>query len=225
MTKRWLFFWTAIALGLASQPVFAVPIDLQVGPNDPFCDSVLVPPNMHELGNVGIFPANEAIAAVVVQFDFSPCPAMDNLQIPNWHISIQNRTGTSWTDLFFVEAGPATHSNPDDKQINVAKAFRIDNVGNNQPLIAEIGGNIAGVFEPNEVWRFVVQDYGYQPVFQAPGNFSTPGLVGVNDPQVSIVARQVPEPGCALLILVGAGLLTARRRWLLKPPQCPGISR
>lgn len=212
MSKRLMYFSALIALGSGSQPVFAVPISLQVGPNTPFCDSVVVPNDMHELGLVGIFPANESILAVVTQTELSPCPAMDDPLLPNWRISIRNNTGTPWTDLFFVEAGPATHSNPDDKQINVAKASRIDAVGNNQPLVLETL-NVDGIFEVNEVWNFIVQDYGYLPVFQQPGNFSTPGLVGVMDPQDSIVARQIPEPGTALLIVAGIGLLIACRRW------------
>ena len=212
MTKRLIYFCTLIALGQGSQSVFAVPISLEIAVNPAGgCDPVVVPSNMHELGVPATFPANESIGVAVVQTDLSACPADDNAQVPNWRVSISNFTGTAWTDLFFVEAGPAKHSNHDDQLINVANAFRIDAVGNNQPLILE-SLNPNGIFDVGEVWNFIVQDYQYLPVFQQPGNFNTPGLVGVMDPQDSIVARQVPEPSTFLLGAAGVLLIMSLRR-------------
>jgi hypothetical protein len=94
-----------------------------------------------------------------------------------------------------------------------ALAFEIDAVGANTPLVSEVGGSIAGVFEPGETWTFIIQDYtntfGLSAALISSIGLPSAGLASSG----SIVAVPVPEPTPAALVGLGVlGLALARRR-------------
>ena len=119
----------------------------------------------------------------------------------------------SFTDVWYV-AEPATGLTNDDGTINGMHAFKIDTAGANAPLISE-SINANGVFEPSEVWTFIIQDYTNSAGLPASA-FTEIGVpsFGPNS-SGSIVGNPVPEPGTATLVaagLVGLALYRGARR-------------
>jgi hypothetical protein len=177
-------------------------------------DPLVVPPLVHELGNQPPFPVPEWINSSDTFTPIIPCPA-NHLPggPPNVLVSITNMTGIAWSSVWYV-SDPETTLTNDDGWINGELAFKIDKVGVNTPLVAEIGGLIPGVFEPGETWDFVIQNY-FNQMGLPPSLFGSPGLVGsfsVGDPISTGSIIVIPAPGAFLLRGIGVGLVG----WLRK---------
>ena len=198
----------------------AVPIDAEVQ-DTPRQDELANLPDWHEIG-LG-FPANELITASDEEDLRIPCP-LDHLGGVNYLITIQNMSQTFWTDLHYV-ADPETFFTNDDGEAQDLKApgwtlaFRIDKVGLNQPLVFE-SMTQDNVFEPNEVWQFLVQDYsnalGLAPSlldsWDSQNNQGQISFASIGGPPSSASIIAVPEPVTAMLLLISAGVVGLIRR-------------
>lgn len=184
----------------------------------PLQDDWTLQGEVHELGDG--FPTDELIASQDLGVDpFIPCLTDYDEQGPlNIRVEITNMTNRIFTDVYYVADSGTSLTNVDEFLADANSptvfepAFKIDNIGLNQPLVAEVGGTIANVFEPNEVWEFVIQNYSGQGG-RGPVPFDTTGIAGSSGWVLStgsIIA--VPEPANATLMLGLCALLAVRLR-------------
>lgn len=176
-----------------------------------------------ELGTGALFPLDERIEAVATFTQQSACVMEDDPSIPNALVVMTNVTPITWRELFYVGDIETTFSNLDGIASTdelpppgslATLAFRIDSVGMNRPLVFE--SIVAdGLFQPGEMWHFIVQDYvntlGLPASFMGSLDFSG-GSVGDVASAASIVQFIIPAPGSAGLLLAAAGVSRARRR-------------
>jgi hypothetical protein len=210
-------FIAAIACGLLfSTTARAVPIQVTSEDITDCCDFLSVPPNVDELGIVGVFPDDEAITADAKFTQEVACPDEAVPGIANQLLTITNFTNRYFDNLWYV-ADPETRFSNVDGRVNGEVAFKIDHVGINNPLVAE-SINANGIFEPGETWQFIVDGYSNALGLPASAFFSV-GLVGLGsggdtDSSASIIATpmSVPEPTACLLMSLGLTLLALRRR-------------
>jgi len=191
--------------------------------DDQRCDPVSNRSLTHELGNVTVFPTNEAFIVSVVPTSQTICVPNDGIA-NDWLVRIVNVSGLSWQDLFFVCDGGVTVGNADGVMFNPAMAtapptdaFRIDGTltvtGMNDNLLSESMANNE-IFQPGEIWNFMVSNFmspGFAPpLFNTIGfGFATPAP---STSQASILASPIPEPASLGLIgMVGIGIGTRRR--------------
>lgn len=203
---------TSLALALMSSPAMAFFTPIQYADLSD-CDTLGPLPNiMDELGT-NVFPANELIAAISTFTSIDACPLNSHALIPNVLLIITNLTNLSFTDLHYVADPQTTFSNYDGI-INGQHAVKIDKVGLNQPLIAELGGTQPLVFEPGETWEIVLDDW-LGPAGLTAADLSSIGVPSPIIPDLStgsIVAIPVPEPGGASILLATLGASAFRRR-------------
>lgn len=200
--KRQLF--ASLMVGLLASPAIAsfTPIQHQDLSD---CDTLgPLPTIMDELGT-GAFPANELISATFTFTSIDACPLNSDALIPNVLLIITNLTNISFTDLHYVQDPQTTFSNFDGI-INGQHAVKLDNVGINRPLIAELGGSQPLVFEPGETWEIVLDDWltgtGLTPADM--GSIGVPSTLVPDPSSGSIVAIPVPEPASLSLLALGA---------------------
>lgn len=218
MSRNALFVLCAAA---AATPVLANPVDgfYMDGPD---CDNHGELAAYEELGTGSLFPMDEFITASATITDISACTMTDDPTMINALVTMTNLSGRDWENLFYVADPETRFSNVDgfattDPIPNAAsiftEAFRIDEVGGNQPLLFESMA-FDGVFANGETWQFIVQDFGNLAGF-GPADFSSLDFSGgstTNFSAASIVAFEViPAPGAATLFGI-AGLTAARRR-------------
>ncbi len=174
----------------------------------PPCDALAGPPTLDELGFPAVFPIGEQIDSFSTSWN-SPVCTPTNQPIPEVLVSIVNLNTIAFAEVWYV-ADPETSLSNVDGTVNGMPAFKIDAVGINTPLVGE-SLVVNGIFEPGELWRFVIQDYtnaaGLPPHAFASLGVPSPGVPSSSG---SIIARPVPEPGTLLLVggaLAGLGLL------------------
>ena len=195
------------------------------------CDPLLIPPNVDEIGDILVFPPDEALEAVTTVSSLTVCPG-DDPAMDNALVRITNFTGRDLTEVWYVANNETRISNVDGYAndllfaasiITDNETFRIDSDfsdpgGTHHPLIAE-SGIPNDIWEAGETWEFILQDYGNALNIAADridsigvGDASM-ALVGVVGSSGSIIAIPIPEPGSALLALFGCvGLTMLNRR-------------
>lgn len=184
----------------------------------PLQDDWTLEGEVHELGDG--FPADELIFSQDLGIDsFIPCPTdYDDQGPPNVLVQITNNTNRTFTDVYYVADSGTLLTNVDEFVADgnaptvFEPAFKIDNIGLNQPLVAEVGGTITNVFEPGEVWEFVIQNFSGQGGRGAVpfDTFGIAGSSGVGLSTGSIIA--VPEPAHISFLIGLVAFLAARLR-------------
>lgn len=206
------------AIMLSVLPAIAVVTPVTSVVDTPDCDPLVMPSLVDELGQFGSFPPDESISSsrTFNGTTTTACPtAQDFPFIINELISIRNLTPTAFTDLWYV-ADLNTLIYNFDGTVNGGYAFKIDAVGINAPLVSEVGGSLPGVFEPNETWQFILQDYSNNLSGVSAHDFGAIGIAS-NDccassgSIIAIPVGPVPEPSTALLCGLGLVGLAARR--------------
>ncbi len=158
----------------------------------PTCDTLVVPPIVDELGIAPPFPAGEVIAASDSDPFFAPCPSTDDPGIPNPVVEIVNLNPFTFTEVWYVADSPETTISNVDGSVTgpggIGNAFHIDSIGINTPLFFE-SLTADGIFEPGEVWRFIIQDY-----------FNTFGLPPSAIDSIGVTSGSPPSSGSIIAI-------------------------
>ena len=203
-----------LAAGLAS----ANPVDGEYN-DGPICANHGFLRAIEALGTGPLFPADELIDAHWSFIQQPACPMSDDPNMPNVIVEMTNLTGKYWNNLFYVADPETSLSNVDGMAMSyaapgaVTPAFRIDSVGMNRNLVFE-SLTPDGIFEPGEIWGFIIQDYtnafGLTPDLMGSLDFAG-ASGGDSHSSGSIVQFVVPAPGSLALLGLG-GLAIARRR-------------
>jgi hypothetical protein len=204
-------------LVLASGIASANPVDGEYN-DGPFCDNHGFLNAIEELGTGPLFPADELISAVWTLTQTPACGATDDPTMPNALVEITNLTGTYWDNLFYVADPETSFSNVDGLAMSYAapgvitEAFRIDAVGVNRNLVFE-SMTSDGIFEPGEIWAFIIQDYGnaFGLTPDVMGSLDFAGASFGDSLSTGSIVQMVPAPGSLALLALG-GLVTIRRR-------------
>jgi hypothetical protein len=207
---------TSICALLASSVAISVPITYVKSPN-PNSHQDPLPDWTHELG-LG-FPTDELITAQWSYTDYIPCTFQYQGLGPNILITMTNRSPWKWYDVTYVSDPETTITNDDLEFVNGEQAFLIDYSGLNRPLLWE-SMTPDTVFEPGEIWEFVIQEYrntlGMPPSAFASWNTATGmGLVGGQSGGDTISTGSIiaiPEPATTALLGLGVLALLRRRR-------------
>lgn len=202
-----------IAAGLAS----ANPVDGEYN-DGPFCDNHGFLRAIEELGTAPLFPQDELILTVWTPTQQVACPGSDDPTMPNVLVEMTNLTGKYWDNLFYVADPETALSNVDGLAMSyaapgaVTESFRIDALGMNRNLVFE-SMTVDGIFEPGEVWAFIIQDYGnaFGLTPDLMGSLDFAGASAGDSFSTGSVVQFVPAPGSLALLGLG-GLLTVRRR-------------
>ena len=208
----------AVAAVLAGATVAqAVPQVVQ-SQDTPHCDVLMPLTFVDELGRPNVFPAGERIDSSSFPTQFSACPSHDDPTVPNVLVTITNLNTFTFFDLHYVADPPnaiglaGTTIANEDGLVNGGQAFRIDNVGVNRPLLGE-SINPNGLFEPGELWRFVIDDYVNTGGIPAHAFFSIGvGAASPGGPSSGSIIALIPEPASLGLAVLALPALLGRRR-------------
>ena len=177
---------------------------------------------VHEIGDWQVFPQCQQIECLEwEETSETACEGLpqDDPDIPNVVVAIRNVCSVARPELYYVSDPETGLSNIDGMINNVGmmdgqQSFRIDAVGMNKPLIFE-SLNLNGIFEPDEIWHFIIQDYqnGITWLDLPPNALGSIGIAGNSfTDQVSSGSIITPEPATLALMGLGAAALAARRR-------------
>ena len=190
--------------GVCAEPIEGIYFDV------PTCDNHGPQIAVEEFGDPTVFRPDEAIDHISTFINEPACIATDNPQLPNSLVEIVNLTDRFLEDLYYVGDPDTVFTNVDGiADAGVIPdlhglAFRIDFVGSNRPLIFE-SMTPDGVFEPGEIWHFIVQDY-FHPAGLAPDAFFSIGMADASFTPVDIssasIVRMVPAPASASVLLL-----------------------
>ncbi|MCA9229909.1 MAG: PEP-CTERM sorting domain-containing protein [Planctomycetales bacterium] len=202
-----------------ASPAMAVPISgLYTDLTD--CDSHPAITFEEEIGDLAVFPVDEAIFVGSMPTSIVICVGDDG--VPNdWEVRMTNVSSNSFVDLFFVADDGNGVGNRDGLIEDVANApgirndaFRIDNIGLNQPLIGGDDGDL--VFEPGESWTFLVSNFtnvgSMPPSFLSPGGFAGSSTDPLSNASIVANLAKIPEPSTCLLAAFALGMAAMRRR-------------
>jgi hypothetical protein len=159
-----------------------------------------------------------------------PCPVdyRNETMGTTRQVWIQNLTSRSFYAIYYVgdvhDIGlETTFTNVDEDVADVSPwhtnndpglAFKIDAVGNNTPLVYEDNPN--GIFEPGEVWEFVIQEYsntlGLPPSALGSVGPAPWGAIAQASMQDTISSGSIITPEPATIALLGIGSLVVLRR-------------
>ncbi len=197
--------------GAHGEPIEGIYFDV------PTCDNHGFKIAVEEFGDPSVFRPDEAIAHISTFINEPACIATDNTAIPNSLVEIVNLTDRFIEDLYYVGDPDTIFTNVDgigDAGVIPdlhGLAFRIDFLGANRPLIFE-SLTPDGVFEPGEIWHFIVQDY-FHPAGLAPDAFFSIGMADASFTPIDIssasIVRMIPAPASASVLLLA--LLGVRR--------------
>jgi PEP-CTERM motif len=203
-----------LALGLlVANRASANPTTLTSVLDLPTCDVLSAPLSVEELGTTAAFPVGERIVTSAAASTTTACGGgLDSSLIGNIQLSITNSNTVSFSAVYYV-ANAGTVITNIDGTINGLSAFRIDATGTNTPLVSGDDGD--GIFEPGEVWQFIIQDYQNATlVAGAIQDIGVPdtGIPPTSSASIIAVPVVVPEPTTAALLGLGLIALAARRR-------------
>jgi hypothetical protein len=153
--------WILLAGAAAAAPF---PI---VNSDTPLCDVLAAPAVVEEIGfgvaAGGPFPLAASLDSLYLGVGDPVCPATNDPFLADAVVAILNTSGRPFPDVWYVADASTELSNFDGRVGAGAGpatllAFKIDAVGDNQPLVYE-SLHEDGIWEPDEVWYFVIQDY------------------------------------------------------------------
>ena len=222
-------FVASLALILTTTgQVYALPTQVS-HQNVPFCDQLFIPTLVDEIGDIAVFPADEALTHQDLGFANPVCLPTDDSLIPDALVSIRNASGRDFDEVWYVADPETGISNIDGVANDLAfpgafGAFRIDRFvsdpgGAHHPLISE-SATQDGIWEAGEEWQFVLQDYTNTKLLP-PDAITSRGvgaasldLAGFVESSGSIIAIPsiVPEPSSLVLVLCGLLGLGVRNR-------------
>ena len=203
-----------LAGALCATPALAMSVEVYSidGPQDPLSLNGWV----DEIGDPP-FPCGELIESSAVTTSLTACssgPEPDNPGIPNVLVTMTNICAQE-SPVWYVADPETTITNYDGWIGNAGRtdheqAFKIDNIGQNTPLISEVGG-IPGdnIFQVGETWQFIIQDWLNTVAGSTPTPFDSIGITSLSTgwPPSTGSLLVVPEPLTVLGICLGlAGL-------------------
>lgn len=218
-----------ITLTLATtSPLYAILTEVVHIDINNSCDTLFIPKDVDEIGDLLIFPPGERLEATTQTVTNTPaCITTNDTSIPDERVSIINFSGRDLTDVWYVANKETFISNVDGVANDAAfalspafQSFRIDTIGVHRALVAESGIS-NNIWEAGETWDFILQDYSNSlgiaaDAIDSIGVGEASGLAGVISSSGSIIALpQVPEPGSAVLALLAMsvwGLVPRRKR-------------
>lgn len=226
----------AVALVLATTgPLYAIQTQVVHTDSNVSCDPLFIPQDVDEIGDPAFgFPPDESLSHTTTSGQFPVCFTDDPL-VPDALVLIKNLTGRDLEEVWYIASNETSISNIDGYANDIGFAafpiadnetFRIDNIitdpgGAHHPLVGE-DMTLDGIWEAGETWEFILQDYFNLAGLAADalisigvGDASPPPIPGVIASSGSIIAiPQVPEPGSAVLTLLGCVGMTflSRRR-------------
>lgn len=202
-----------IAITLLAARVAAHELSVVTDPN-PLQDDWILEGLVHELG-IG-FPEGQELSATVVPWQgHVPCEN-EYAGTGAVQVRITNLSGFDWPEVYYVCDDMSSCTNLDEMVGNtladIAPAFKIDDYGENTPLVSENVNN-DGIFQNGESWEFVIQDY-LNAWSGSAANLNSQGIVSVSSGPSSTgsILVRVPEPAALglLALMIGA---TLRRRY------------
>ncbi|MCF7731522.1 MAG: thrombospondin type 3 repeat-containing protein [Akkermansiaceae bacterium] len=165
----------------------------------PLCDVLDAPAVVMEIGlgaaTGGPFPISESLDSLYLGSGDPVCPATNDPFLADAVVAILNTSGQEFPDVWYVADSATALSNSDGLVGEGAGpatllTFKIDAVGDNQPLVYE-SLHENGIWEPGEVWYFVIQDF----VSAAGAPPAALGSLGLNSvPGISSSASIVTTP-------------------------------